>query len=301
MEGVERAGWSRGSGKDKKIYINKNNFLESVTYFWGSKTAESQQIAIGVYKYDFSCLIPANAPYSLEGRHGFVRFKVDANLDIPWAIDLNSEVAFSVMRQDDLNLFPYLKNPVEVEELEVFCTWTCNSDPVILTLQSPKQGYGVGEEIPVRASMVNKSTIKIYRTTLTLERLFKSSVGENFIEECVQISQKECRGVDAGERTTFNERFVIPRNAYTSTDKFCHIFKVMYRIELKVFTDSDESKLHLPITVGNIGFRDVQTAQPSAPVEQVVPVESFTPVPASAPVEVREDLDLRKKTNKKRK
>lgn len=305
MEGVENATWSIGTSNNKRTYSETHKWLDSVTYVWGSKYVESQPIAIGAYKYDFSCLIPANVPYTLEGEYGYVRFKVDANLDIPWARDLHSEKAFTVMRQDDLNLFPLLKIPVEVEESVVFCTCWCNSDPFVMTLQVPKQGYALGEEIEVHVSLVNKSTIKVFSTTLKLERVFKYITGEHSIEECKEIVSKSCRGVDAGQRITFDKRIMIPTNAYTSTDNYCRIFKVMYRIELKVSSDSCSAPiLHLPITVGTIGFRavqTVQTVQPSAPAEDSMPIETYRPVPASAPVPVRENLDLRKEIIKARK
>lgn len=298
MEGVGKAKWTVGSRRTT-TFKEKDRFFDTITYLLGSKNADSQQIAIGVYNYPFSCLIPSTVPYTFEGNYGFVRFKVDANLDIPWAKDLHSEMAFTVMRYDDLNLIPLLKNPVEVEESKVFCTFLCNTKPFAMTLQLPKQGYALGEVVPVRVTLVNESSVNVTGTTLNLERVFKYCAMTYSKEDCELVMSKSCRGVDAGQRITFDEQFVIPLNAYTSNDNFCKVLKIMYRVELHATTGrcatpiiaitdlclrplfasiSDTfltPRLYLPITVGNIGFTDEKTHQlPSAPSYNIVAKEA---------------------------
>lgn len=304
MEGVGEVKWTSGSGRGKKTRSAKHRFYNSETYLFGSKSAENEQIAFGVYNYDFSCLIPANVPYTIERKHGHIRFKVLASLDIPWASDLESESTFKVERHEDLNLFPRLKNPMEIEELAAFCRFSCNSKPLIITVKLPHQGYAFGEEIPIHVSLDNKSTVKVYSTTLKLERVFQYIAEPFSKEECEDIDLQPCSGVEAGQQAIINKRFVIPTNVYASNDKFCKVLKVIYRFELTVFSDTCmKPKFYFPITVRKVGFRNVQNFPPSAPLEDAVAIETFTAIPAipaSAPAAIHEDLDLRKRVNKRK-
>lgn len=295
MEGIAKAKWSNGSGRSRSTYSEKDHFLNSVTYLLGSWNGESIPIAFGVHKYNFSCLIPPNVPYTMEGKHGHVRFRIDANLDIPWHSDLHTDAAFTVMRRDDLNLFPLLKYPVTVEEVKTFCAFSCNPNNLIVTLQLPKQGFAVGETIPIQVSLDNESTVKILRTVLSLKRTFLYCAEGHTKKECEGIVHQSCRGVDAGQQVTFQELFVIPTSAYTSTDKYCIVFKIMYGLELLVFADScsPDQTLYAPITIGTFGIQTERPVQRPTTIERAIAID--VPIAPSAPATTSHIIDLRKK------
>lgn len=297
MEGVAKAKWSSGSGRSRRTYSEKDHFLNSVTYLLGTWNGESIPIAFGVHKYNFSCFIPPNVPYTMEGKHGHVRFRIDANLDIPWHSDLHADAAFTVMRRDDLNLFPLLKYPVSVEEVQIFCSFLCNLNPFIMTLRMSKQGYAVGETIPIQVSLNNGSTVAILRTVLSLQRTFLYCAEGHTKKECEVIVGQSCRGVDAGQQVTFNELFIIPSSAYTSTDKYCKVFKIFYGIELIVFTDlcSSDQILYAPITIGTFGIQTERPVQLPTPIQRAIEID--VPIAPSVPATNSHNIDLRKITN----
>lgn len=253
--------------------------MYGVMYLFGEKDAESRTIAMGVHKYNFSVLIPPTAPYSIEGSHGYVRYRIDANLDIPWDVDLHTEAAFRVVRPLDLNLFPMLKTPVNAADSIVISYCCCQDRPIHLVLQLPKQGYAVGETIEARVVLDNRGSHTFYKSSLSLEKLFTYIAEGHSHEECIRIAYKPCQGVNKRERVTYTEDITIPHDAPTSTKNFCQAFNVSYRLRLSASIDGFASNpnLYAPIFIGNVGFKNEPNSQPFVPVARA-PMEA-APLP----------------------
>lgn len=305
MDGVAKAKWSSGGGKNKTTYREEEYTLNSITYLFGVKKtfgatkAETTLIAIGDHTYNFSCLIPSSAPYSVEAKHGYIRYKVDANLEVPeypWDLDVHIAIPFTVHRIEDLNSFPSLNIPVELEKIERFCNFSCDFNPLIMTMKLPKQGFVVGEKIPVKILLVNESKTDINNTTLILERKFKYQAKINTLEEREKVDVKTLRGVKTGERAEIDAYLTIPRNTLTSIDQYCRVLKVLYRVLLRSSADAccSSPEMSVAITIGNIGFWTEETIRPSAPIATVEPDVNFVAPLASAPSETLDDEDSRK-------
>lgn len=230
-----------------------------------------------------TCMIPPGAPYSVEGRHGYIRYKVHVNLDTPRAPDLQTEKAFTVYRNEDLTAFPNLNIPVVLEEVKLFCSFPCDPNSFVMTMKVPKQGFVVGEKLLVKISLVNESSIDIYYTTLSSERWFYYQAQGCHNEEHEKVAVQTYRGAKSGERVTFDAFLMIPRSALPSSDTYCDVFKVRYLLELRAL---DDGCCSTPIAIGNVGFQTTEPVQLSAPVE--VP-------PTSAPSVTLGDADSRKK------
>lgn len=87
VEGEAACKWSEssGSGSNRRTttYHGEEKYLNSITYLFGSKDGENMEVQAGIHTYTFVCQLPMPIPFSVEGKHGHVRYKVDANLDIP--------------------------------------------------------------------------------------------------------------------------------------------------------------------------------------------------------------------------
>ena len=61
---------------------------------------------MGDYKFPFRFQIPSTPlPHPLEGRYGYVRYKVKAKIDRPWKFDHKTQRLFSVIGPPvDLNM-----------------------------------------------------------------------------------------------------------------------------------------------------------------------------------------------------
>lgn len=248
--------------------------MNSITYLFGLKDGENMEVRTGIHTYNFVCQLPLPIPYSVEGQHGYVRYKVDLNLDIPWAFDLTAERPFTVVRYEDLNFFPELRLPCEFEEIKTFCCWCCKSDPLLLKVRLPRTGFGLGEKIPISVEMVNKSSTEVTHTTFTLKRVetFNSqspSEKTRVIKE--EVAETRSRGAKGGETVMLEEFLEIPQVLMISNHRYCKVFQVTYELKFTAETEgvSVSPEVHIPITIGTVGLRDEgyqpSLNQPSAP------------------------------------
>lgn len=130
-------------------------------------------MAAGIYRYDFEYLLPPNIPASFEASYGEIRYYIEAKLDIPWAFDKEFIEEITVVRFNDLNLFPDLRNPIEEEEIRHFCCLFCQSGPLIMTVSLPHSGFAAGQTIPILIEYVNKSTTNVEQTWICLEQVIE--------------------------------------------------------------------------------------------------------------------------------
>lgn len=265
VEGEAACKWteSSGTGNNRRstVYHGEEKYLNSVTYLFGSKDGENMEVVAGIHTYNFTCLLPVPIPYSLEGKHGHVRYKVDVNLDIPWAFDLTAEKPFTVVRHEDLNVYPELRMPIEFEEITAFCCWCCKSDPLIIKICIPKTGFALGEKIPLKVELVNKSSMDVTHTTFTLKRVEKFNSRSPFEKTKVikeEVVEKKSKGVKGGDTATFEEFVEIPQILSTSNDKLCKVFQVTYELKFKIEADgmSVSPDANIPITIGSVALQN---------------------------------------------
>lgn len=252
-----------GKSRSRRTYEGSQEYLNSVTNLFGSKDAEVKEVPIGKHTYNFECLLPEPIPYSVEGRHGYIRYKVEAILVIPWGFDLKLVKPFTVLRNEDLShiRFDDLRNPCSNEENKVFCCWLCKSDPLFLKVQLPRTGFGVGEKIRIHVEMVNRSSKNITATRFVLRKIeqFNSVMPfkKNKIIEST-VSVKRSTGVRAGKAVTFDEFLKIPENLATSNNRLCTVFQIKYELKFTAYNDGvgNQTDLVIPITIGTSGFSD---------------------------------------------
>lgn len=263
VEGEAACTWtesSTGNNRKSTVYHGEEKYLNSITYLFGSKEGENMEVMAGIHTYNFVCQLPVPIPYSVEGKHGSVRYKVSANLDIPWAFDLEAEKPFVVVRYEDLNYFPELRLPVEVEEIKTFCCWCCKSDPLILKVRLPKTGFALGEKIPMKVELINKSSTDVTHTTFTLKRVEKFNSISPFEKTKIvkeEVAETRSGGVKGGETTSFEEFIEIPQVLMISNDKYCKVFQVTYELKFTAETDGMTASpdVYIPITIGSLGLQ----------------------------------------------
>lgn len=236
---------------------------------------ESTEVATGIHTYNFMCQLPSPIPYSVEGKHGHIRYKVDVNLDIPWAFDLQAEKTFTVIRYEDLNFFPELQTPCEFEEIKTFCCLFCKSEPLILKVRLPKTGFSLGEKIPISVEMVNKSSTDVTHTTFTLKRVDKfnsqsPSVKSNIVKEEMVETRRE--GAKGGENISFEELLQIPQVLMISNDRYCKVFQVTYELKFTAETDgmSVSPEIHIPITIGTVRSQNENYPASAPPISDMM-------------------------------
>jgi hypothetical protein len=258
VEGEASCRWSEGGGRRTTTFAGEQKYLNSVSYLFGSKDGENMEVPVGIHTYNFVCQLPSAIPYSVEGLHGHIRYKVDANLDIPWAFDLHDEKAFTVARFDDLKSYPELGLPIEMEETKVFCCCWCKSDPLIIKVRLPRSGYGLGEKIPVNVEIINRSSKDVLETTYALKRVdrFNSTSPEKQRELKEKVVYATSRGAKAGETVSFIENVEVPLILMTTNSRFSKIFQILYELKFTAETEgmTMSPEIHVPIVIGTVGF-----------------------------------------------
>lgn len=166
-----------GSGDNRRTesydapYEGKNVYISNKMSLFGNPNGEPIELPSGVHKYDFQFPLPALIPPSFEGTYGNIRYRIEAELNVPWAFDKEYKLQFTVVRRDELNSLPELKIPIQMEEVEKFCCWCCESDPLMMTVTVPFGGFVPGQDIPIKVSYVNNSDVDVEKTEISLIRI----------------------------------------------------------------------------------------------------------------------------------
>lgn len=247
-EAVSRWTESSGSNKSQTTFVGDEKHLEKRFYIFGKKESETS-IEKGTHIYDFEFQLPSNLPYTIEGKYGHVRYFVKATLDLPWAFDLQSEIAVLIVRNDHVNALIDCNLPVEVEEMKTFCCWCCKSGPLTLKVNLPKQGYQIGEEIPVSVQVRNQSAKRIDETSIELLKVHRFFSHDPFkkVKE-----QRESIVEFVVKDETFITNLEIPDTLTISNEKFCNVYQVCYEIKITALVNgfSDSPEVIVPVTIG---------------------------------------------------
>lgn len=242
------------------MFYGKEKIIKSEWFLLGSKDGKAFDVPVGVYSYKFSQLLPPQIPYSVKSDYGEISYNIIAKLDIDWARDLKAKEPFVVTRDEDLNVFPELRMPHEVEKFKTFCCFPCRSKPLTIYLTIPRTGFALGEEIPVEIQLINRSATSVKQTMLVLKRLERYTTDtphDNLRKVSKDIAKTTSRGVKAGEITSFMMNLKVPRSALQSNDLYCDIYQITYKLKFKALIKgfNFSPKISVPITIGSIGIR----------------------------------------------
>lgn len=260
VQGVASVKWTEVDEESSTTYQGEQVFLNSVNHFFEKEGSEAIKVSSGVHLYKFSCRIPNDAPGSAEGRYGYIRYKVDINLDIPQLPELSSVQPFVVVRHEDLNQYPELRLPNEIEEMKTFCCFICGSDPVLLKMSTSQSGFVCGDTIRVKIELFNRSNVRFSHSMISFNRVetFHSCTPiVKFKKSYTPITWLKSKGVDAKKNEVFEENIQVPESLTLSNDRLCEVFQITYEIvvAVKVATKSSNIVARLPVFVGTSGFR----------------------------------------------
>lgn len=277
INGAARVKWTEGGARSSVTYQGEQVFMNSVNFFFGKKGGEAIEVSSGVHLYKFACRIPKNAPASAEGKFGYIRYKVDVNLDIPYMPDMSSKQSFVIVRHEDLNQYPELRIPTEVEEVKTFCCFICESDPLLLKISSLRSGYCLGEKANVKVEVFNRSNVSFKKSLISLNRV------ETFLSYTPMQKTKKnittmtavmSKGAAARKNSSFDEVIHIPTNSAVSNDRISDVFQISYEIKvfMKAAKKSTSVEASVPIFIGTDAFRlnsNVSLDSSSLPIDDL--------------------------------
>lgn len=168
-------------GSEERIILrdieNQELLVDAKHYLLGSEFGDAIEVPSGAHRYDFECPLPSHLPATFQGAEfGFVRYYIGAAMLVAQGnsiIDC-TKVIFEVAREDDLNEFPELSLPCDLEEITRFCCCCCRSEPVIMNVSLPCSGFARGQTVRVTINYINNSDVDIEKTDVALVRTIKS-------------------------------------------------------------------------------------------------------------------------------
>lgn len=310
--GQARAHWTEtrtsttGTGKNRRTthhtvhFEGKEVYLNSKTYLFGQSGGSSFDVQPGSHKYNFACQLPEQLPYTFDGVHGEIKYFVEAVLDIPWSFDKEIKTPITIIRHDDMNMYPELRIAQKVEEVKTFCCLFCQSEPLMMQASIPHSGFAKGQHIPIKIHYSNKSDVDVLGTLIKLKRAIRytsTTPHEKTRSDTEKMVEIRCRGVKGGETVSMEQTLDIPHVLMTSNGRFCRTVVIEYFIEIEGQVDGCHSnpELILPITIGSEPIRvdNQYTITPGANV-LIQPIQPPAQYQPTAPVEEQFKNDLRK-------
>lgn len=257
LSGEAVANWteSSGSNKTQTTFSGHESLLDASFYIFGGKNSDCDIITSGKHIVKFEYRLPSTLPYSAEGKHGHVKYSLKANLDIPWAFDLQDEKSFTIIREDKVENLIECNLPIEMEEVKTFCCWCCKSGPVTLTVRLTKSGFSTSEKILVNVQINNQSSKRVENSTLELKRIHKYFCHDpikklkEHKETLVDIIAK---GAEIGENVNFDVEIELPESLTVSNQSICKVYQICYELKVNANTEglSVSPEVIVPLFIG---------------------------------------------------
>ncbi|XP_070494931.1 arrestin domain-containing protein 1-like [Chironomus tepperi] len=236
--------------------------LNEETYLMGVKKGPLITLQPGVYRYNFSCQLPQNLPSSFSGKFGEISYCVESNIDLENRYRICfGHTPFNVIRIDDLNLYPELRSTFKLEKVKSFCFIFCTGS-LVMTVTTPCTGFAIGQSVPIKIEYLNKSSVDVKHTKVTLKRTVRftcqhpKTETKKFDDIIISVV---AQGVKARQSDRIESILEIPMNLACSNDRYCRIVNIKYSVdiegELSMFHSNP--KISIPITIGNFQARPV--------------------------------------------
>jgi Arrestin (or S-antigen), N-terminal domain/Arrestin (or S-antigen), C-terminal domain len=262
IEGKSVAEWTESIGKSSRLYSGEEKHINYLTYLVGDKDGDVE-LPVGIYTYKFNYSLPSAVPYSVDGEFGHIRYKVEANLDIPWTlIDLSAKVPFTVVRHENLNIYPELRMPQEQEEIKKFCWALCDKNPLTVKARLFKTGFALNEDVQVVVEYCNKSSSAVEKTIVSLFKKDKFICSNPDQKERVRkskIIEVEAPGVAKNSNAKIEQSIKIPKVLMITNCRYSQVFQISYELKIESVTGGCSSSpiIKFPITIGSVGIREV--------------------------------------------
>ena len=236
----------------------EESFINEETYFLGQKKGPLIALQPGIYRYNFSCQLPHNLPSSWSAGVAEISYYVESNIDLENRYKICfGHTPFTIVRYDDLNLYPELRSPINVEKVKSF---SFHSGSLIIRVSGPCTGFALGQNVPFKIQYLNKSSVDVKQTKISLNRLMCFTIEHPKLEtknvkDIIRIVNAD--GVKGKESKEIVAYLEIPTDLACSNERYCRLVRISYSIEVEgeVGGFHINPTIHIPITIGNLPAR----------------------------------------------
>ncbi|CAB05786.2 Arrestin C-terminal-like domain-containing protein [Caenorhabditis elegans] len=259
-------------------YSSNVHYLDQALLLWACKDG-SNELSAGDYVWPFSYTLPLNVPPSFEGKYGYLRYSVTAEVDRPWRLDKAKRRCITVSPLIDLNAIPLALTPIDDEESENLGCCFFRKGYLELRVNIPKTGFVPGETVPMNIHILNHSSVPvtevkakiiqqckfiayrngtIFRFDGGSDTLMSGSSQQTKYDTKPVITQTQPMTVTPGNEHKFVLEFRLPSVTPTIC-RFSPVITVEYVVQVRVETTStcgSAAKCEMPILIGTVPIRN---------------------------------------------
>lgn len=275
-----------GHGRSRRstIYSGREDYLNQVTYLFGSQGGKTLELSAGVTSYSFACALPESVPSSFDGKYGNIRYICKAIIDRPSKPDKEYQLPFIVIKNENLNLIPELSQPYSCEIVRHFYFCCIRSKPIFISVKIPISGYIPGQKIDVTVVVNNQSNTNIEGIKVSLERntqFISQTPIKKIRSETLKVKEAYGNGISKCGMGEIKMSLIVPQLPPTNLN-FCKIIIYSYqlRITAKATGAHHNPHINIPINIGtipislpshlNASINESTSTIPSAPPESIM-------------------------------
>jgi len=246
----------------------RENFLQhEMVLLFKEPNQEELYIEQGSHSFPFSVTLPDRLPTSFEFNSSYIRYSVNAILDIPWGIDKSVSKPLTVCSEYDLNSFPNFKEPALTEGIRSCCCLCCRTGPIAYKFSILKTGFVAGEKIAFSSELSNPTQREINSISVDITRhvvLRAQRRSKSFIKPICRIPCE--KKIDPKSKDTWNMAIEVPP-CVPSSNGNCRLIDISYSINLnfclitKLYLSQMREICSIPISVGTVPLGGSSQAQ----------------------------------------
>jgi hypothetical protein len=234
--------------KSDVMFSGHEKYISHSTYLFGSSNSDVQDFKSGSHTFAFWYKIPLHVPATIKGKHGKIRYTVEASLLTEWKFDLYARESFAIIRFEDLSRRVDLMEGKCDEITTSFCCWSCTTRPLHLKASIPFHGYIPEQLIRITVIISNNCGFDVSSTITSISQVPER---KRWMETKVLTKISE-RGAKNGKSPTklISEiqipKFTLPTNVASN------VVQVSYyvQVNLDVVGFIRSPKVKLPIVIG---------------------------------------------------
>ncbi|XP_062562604.1 arrestin domain-containing protein 3-like [Armigeres subalbatus] len=293
IKGIAEVKWSEtsGTGNNRRTvqYRGRQDYINSTTYLIGSNDGSNIELPAGLHAYRFSCSLPTNLVTSLEAKKGHIRYTVKVILERSWKVDQSYKVAFTVLRNVNLNEENMeVRLPSKVTKQKNFLWGPFKSAPLLMIAETPISGYAPGQTIAVRVEVDNQSNRQMKGIIARLVQevsLISQSPYTRVQPFPTVVAEDQCVGVEKRSKGSTIQYLNIP--PLPPTNRTCQVLTVNYYVEVEgnISGPAFNPKIQIPITLGTIPLTTnaVPNFENEASTSTSIQVQTVAILPESLP------------------
>lgn len=251
FKGFVDVNWRQSNGKNTQNIWDHEDFINQNTVFVSKQANKECFLEVGEISYTFKTTIPITCPTSFECIFGWIKYVIEASIDIPWSKNKSINKIITVISPVDLNLTPALRQPVTVSNSKSFGCCCFESKPCEVEVNLLKGGYVCGERLSLKAKVNNQGSRKI-QTKLRLVQVLNLQAQYAFIKYYLDVGYLDFnKTISSESQAELTAQFILPPFC-PSINNTCRLIQMNYNLILDLIPSGCATRLmiNIPITIG---------------------------------------------------